>query len=109
MSAYVFIGLVGMMVVNKAIYLHTHKLIDGTSVTHSHPYNKSGDDQPIKTHHHSLFEYVVLQNLGTLFFTVFFSHLLVVQSKNAFFERGQIALQAWTTNSLYAGRAPPMI
>jgi hypothetical protein len=38
---------------NKVIYLHTHINNLGKIVTHSHPYNKSSDDQPVKSHHHS--------------------------------------------------------
>lgn len=38
---------------NKVIYLHTHINNLGKIVTHSHPFNKSSDNQPVKSHHHS--------------------------------------------------------
>ena len=98
-----------MMVANKIFYLHSHKLMDGTIVTHSHPYDKTGDNQPIKSHHHNSFEYALIQNLGILFFVVFISHLFILQTSKAVFKPGQIKLVTPTVNFLYAGRAPPMI
>lgn len=65
--AFLMLAIVMMLTVNKVLYIHTHQLSDGTIVVHSHPYNKTDDNQPIKSHYHSKFEFVFLQNLYILF------------------------------------------
>lgn len=35
------IGIVGLFIANKAIFLHAHKFADGTTIEHAHPYDKS--------------------------------------------------------------------
>ncbi len=47
------LALFSLSISNKVIYLHTHINNLGKIVTHSHPYNKSSDNQPVKSHHHS--------------------------------------------------------
>lgn len=46
------LALFSLSISNKVIYLHTHINL-GKIVTHSHPYNKSSDNQPVKSHHHN--------------------------------------------------------
>lgn len=65
--AFLMLAIVMMLTVNKVLYIHTHQLSDGTIVVHSHPYNKTDDNQPIKTHHHNKLEFVFLQNIEILF------------------------------------------
>jgi hypothetical protein len=38
---------------NKVFFIHTHRDSYGNIITHSHPYNKNGDNLPDKTHHHT--------------------------------------------------------
>ncbi|MFA5587438.1 MAG: hypothetical protein WC987_01610 [Mariniphaga sp.] len=40
------IGIVGLFIANKAIFLHAHKFADGTTIEHAHPYDKSNDSEP---------------------------------------------------------------
>jgi len=65
--AFLMLAIVMMLTVNKALFIHTHQLADGTIVIHSHPYNKTDDNQPIKNHHHNKLEFVFLQNIEILF------------------------------------------
>lgn len=65
--AFLMLAIVMMLTVNKVLYIHTHQLSDGTIVVHSHPYNKTDDNQPIKSHHHNKLEFVFLQNIEILF------------------------------------------
>ncbi len=51
--AILLIGIMSLMILDEAFFLHSHKLSDGTIIIHAHPYNKSKDSQPFKTHHHS--------------------------------------------------------
>jgi hypothetical protein len=42
-----------LLVVNKALFTHMHRYADGTVILHAHPYNKTADKKPFKTHHHT--------------------------------------------------------
>ena len=59
------IGLFGMLITNKAVFMHVHKLEDGSIVVHAHPYNESDNKTPYKTHHHSKTE-LLLNGFGQL-------------------------------------------
>jgi len=63
--AIMLICLMSLMILDKAFFLHTHKLSDGTIIVHAHPYNKSEDSKPFKTHHHSdsIFHFYHIVNL----------------------------------------------
>ncbi|MBN1199096.1 MAG: hypothetical protein JXA23_07075 [Bacteroidales bacterium] len=62
----VILSLMGLLVTN-ALYLHTHKLPDGTMVIHAHPFNKTQDPSPVKQHQHSSVEFITLSHLQILF------------------------------------------
>jgi hypothetical protein len=49
---------------NQSFFYHYHVLPDGTIISHAHPYNKTTDCKPIKSHHHSSFEISFFGNLG---------------------------------------------
>lgn len=97
----------GLLFVNNTIFMHTHKMADGTLVTHAHPYNKSNDTEPIKSHNHTKVEFVVIQNLG-LFFTLFIcSFLLIIpKKKKSFIPYFTLRFLIFLT-LLHKGRAPP--
>lgn len=48
---------------NRVAFLHTHITVYGETWTHAHPYNKNCDNTPIKQHHHSAFDFQVIQQL----------------------------------------------
>jgi len=55
-------------IVNRTVYLHSHKDIDGRIIIHAHPYNKSTDSSPLKKHHHTSFQFALLAQMEILFF-----------------------------------------
>lgn len=55
-----------ILLVNKIIFIHSHRTIDGIIITHYHPYNKSNDTEPFKSHHHSNTEFYIHENLKVL-------------------------------------------
>ena len=61
-----------LLIINKALFIHTHILEDGTVIVHAHPYNKSEDSKPVKTHHHSNYALLFFHNINLLFFISFF-------------------------------------
>jgi hypothetical protein len=50
---FLLVGLMSMLVVNKVLFTHLHRYADGTVILHAHPYNKTTDKKPFKTHPHT--------------------------------------------------------
>lgn len=42
------------------VYYHSHITNDGRLVSHAHPFNKSQDSTPFKSHHHSAIDLLLL-------------------------------------------------
>ena len=57
------IVVLGLFCLNNIVYNHKHRLKDGSLIVHAHPYNKSGDTNPLKSHRHTAEELVFLANL----------------------------------------------
>jgi hypothetical protein len=107
--AIIMIGLWGLLSFNQTVNIHFHRLPNGTLVSHAHPYNKTNDSQPIKTHHHSKFELFFLKNVeitgflsddSICFLTVGYSEKMIVFQENHF----QLFSSHYTSD-----RAPPFV
>ena len=61
------IMIMGSLLLNQALYTHTHVMPDGSIVSHAHPFNKSQESEQGGSHQHSSLEYFLLQNLLLLF------------------------------------------
>jgi len=70
-----------MLIMNNALFIHSHKLLDGKIVTHSHPFNKTKDSTPFKTHTHSSVEFFLLQHLEILFLSLGILFLFISPSR----------------------------
>lgn len=107
--ALLMIGVMGMLIANKGLNLHSHKLDNGKIVMHSHPFNKNQDSNPFKSHQHTNIEFLVLENLGILFFLVFLTiTLFALIRKKTFYDnnkKGKLKILPYS----YPGRAPPLI
>ena len=103
------IGIIGLLTINNAMFLHSHILDNGNFVTHAHPYDKSNDSAPIKSHHHSKTELIFLENLQLLFlFTLIFFIVLDVAKKKSYFVINRV-FYTQGYEILYLGRAPPLV
>ncbi len=102
------IGIVGMFIANQALFVHTHKMADGTIVQHAHPYPKSDDGQPAKTHEHTKSEIFFLQNLQILFVFTFFTLALIAPAKRAISFALPSLVHPLVIVSLPQERAPPL-
>lgn len=105
----IMIGMMGLLILGKSLYTHTHKLADGMVVTHSHPYDKSNDSEPYKSHHHTETELLFFQNLEILFFISFST--LVFKSFNKKENLTIYFTSFYVSNRLFhtQERAPPFI
>ena len=103
------IGIIGLLTINNVMFLHSHKLDNGNFVTHAHPYDKSNDSAPIKSHHHSKTELIFLENLQLLFIfiLILFIVLDVAKKKSHFVINRVFYTQGYEI--LYLGRAPPLV
>lgn len=98
----------GLFIANKAIFLHVHKLNDGTIIEHAHPYDKSNDSKPYKSHHHSNAEFSFFQNLEILFLVVFLTLALIALVKKRKVSFKLITEHTLICINLHKGRAPPI-
>lgn len=64
------VTLVTMITLNNALFIHRHIMPNGDVVTHAHPYKKSGDTAPFKTHTHTTSEFFLLSGLNNLVIAV---------------------------------------
>ncbi len=103
----VLIGVMGMLIANKAVFLHTHKLSNGVVIEHAHPFDKSNDSKPYKTHHHSNAAFYLFTNLEILFLVLFlsFAFVLFVKKEQFLFE-SKVRYNS-IGKSQKKGRAPP--
>lgn len=62
--AIMLLCLVTVITINNTVYMHSHIIDKNTIVTHSHPFSKSADNLPFKTHKHTDFEYTITQGFG---------------------------------------------
>ena len=102
------IGMMAMLIANKAIFMHSHRLSNGTVITHAHPYNKTNDSEPYKSHQHTKAEFLFLQNLDILSLIVILTFTTlchVKRAENSFF---RIAEYTHYCTLHHKGRAPPV-
>jgi hypothetical protein len=100
--------LIVLQIINKSVYTHTHIMANGQVISHAHPYNKTTDSKPFKSHHHTRTEFVFYKNLGMLFPLVFLL-LLVINNHyklRLFLPDTDNLKPAWST--IRNNRAPPL-
>ncbi len=107
-TSYLLIGLIALLIANKAIYIHTHKLPNGTIVVHAHPFNKSCDTEPFKSHKHTKGELYFFQSIENLFPLLFLISVFISlpgKKIRRFLFLSQYIPVLLTTHD---GRAPPV-
>lgn len=62
----ILIGVFGFIIVNKALYTHSHVLAFGQVVTHTHPFDKS-ERETGKSHRHTQAEMLILDQINNIF------------------------------------------
>jgi len=70
--------IIGYHIFNQIACQHSHILPDGTVITHSHPYNKSDDTEPLKKHHHSNLELFVIGQSTLLLQVLFLVYIFLI-------------------------------
>ena len=70
-TALFLVAVIGLLCLNQSVNIHSHRLLDGTIITHAHPYNKTSDSAPLKDHHHNVQDSIVLRHITHLFVSLF--------------------------------------
>jgi hypothetical protein len=107
--AITMIVVVGIHSLNSFFYTHRHLLDDGTVITHAHPFNKSTDTDPFKTHTHTAAELTFLATLIYFLPAVILSVLgvsLIIITRYLVLFRQPICQYSLLAPSL---RAPPAV
>jgi hypothetical protein len=63
--ALLVLGAVSLLILNKALFLHTHQLSDGTFVLHAHPFQAGSDTS--HQHQHSNCAYFLFDQISQLY------------------------------------------
>jgi hypothetical protein len=102
------ITLVGLIALNNALFIHRHILPNGDVVTHAHPYKKSGDTAPFKTHTHTTSELFLLAGLSKLLVVISIAVAIVLSAW--FYKQKPGGSESFYTFFLTTlrGRAPPV-
>ena len=102
-------GTIAILITNNALFLHSHYLIDGTVITHAHPFKKSAEPGPYKSHHHTNAELMMLENLQLLFLLIFIPFIALSFLKDFFYQSFNSLLFLSTSFPPHQGRAPPVV
>ncbi|MFW5706213.1 MAG: hypothetical protein ACOCX8_04335 [Bacteroidota bacterium] len=97
-----------MITLNQAMFMHTHRLPDGSVVTHAHPFKRSADQgTPHESHSHTQVEFQFFGSIGIII-AAFCTGVVVVLHFHviARIER-QITFHSAERLIKILGRAPP--
>ena len=112
--SFILIGTTLALFWNNAVNWHYHQLPNGIVVEHAHPYSKpaSSHGNPFEKHHHSDFEYLILDLIyhGTLIVLMVLLTLMVYRQllmHNTFLRMPERVYSRYYSLSLLRG--PPFI
>jgi hypothetical protein len=101
------IGVVSVLIFDRALYTHIHVLPDGSLISHAHPFPGSSEDESTPDHQHSNQELFLLAHLDVMIIGST-AALSIVQ------DTGPAELLKLTEDQLFSalvpfspGRAPP--
>jgi len=106
---FIMIGIMVMLIANKSIFMHSHKLVDGTVIFHSHPYDRSNDSNPDKTHQHTKTEFLFFQNIEILFSLFFLTGVFIPFAQKTYFYFHITSSYDSACIIIHKGRAPPVL
>ena len=105
----ILFSIIALLITNNALFLHSHYLIDGTVITHAHPFKKSADSGPYRSHNHTNAELILLENLQLLFYIVSIPFIASSFLKDSFVDSSKRWLLPESLIIPHQGRAPPSL
>jgi hypothetical protein len=107
--AYLILGVVGLLILNKAVFLHTHKLADGTVILHAHPFHSGSNSNSNNPHQHTKGGYLYFDEINLLYQQ--FPDKFTFFEANSFttFAQANISFDFQNYHSCLKNRAPPEV
>lgn len=105
--ACLIIALMGLLIVNKVIFLHSHILTDGTVITHAHPYQTTDDSKPFKSHHHTQAAFFFFGNIQLLFCSASVALFIFILHNKITLAVSGLTPYSCYYSSILKNRAPP--
>lgn len=102
-------GVMVLLIANNSIYMHTHINEQGKLITHAHPFNKTTDNKPIKSHQHTNAEYFYYDNLKNLHVLLGITFCFTPIVKSRFFTASKLKSSIKAIACINIGRAPPVL
>ena len=102
------ITIIGMMIANIAIFMHTHLSSNGEVVYHAHPFNQSTETDLVKSHSHGEGDLTVLGNFDILFIIIFSALACVITLGHTIVFDLKSQRHAVSLIRIDRDRAPPM-
>lgn len=106
--AFLIIGLMALFIINKTVFLHSHRLTNGTVVTHAHPYSKTADSEPFKFHHHTNAAFFMFDTLELLYLSAVLALLFFITPAILTFRFSAVPKYSPEYASYSRNRAPPV-
>lgn len=97
-----------LLIVNRALFVHTHINANGEVIVHSHPFKKSGQNDAT-SHHHSNAQFHYLDNLSLLFPILFLIIALVNPFVRKDFYLTNVSVNFSPFLIMHKGREPPFL
>jgi hypothetical protein len=91
------------------VYTHSHILDSGEVILHAHPYDKTNDSAPFKSHHHTQAELFFFQHIEIFFPFIFLSlnlFYLLPRENHFIYPEKKVTLVVITSQKC---RAPPLL
>lgn len=101
------LAIVFALAANNSFYIHTHS-INGNSVIHAHPYQKSDTGNSGSNHQHTGFEVFLLDTFQTILLCAFLTGLLIFRVKGFMVIVSPVRSTRKREIERYNGRAPPV-
>ncbi|MBE9517401.1 MAG: hypothetical protein IMY68_02490 [Bacteroidetes bacterium] len=97
----------GCLLVNQALYTHTHVMPDGSIVSHAHPFSKNAGCNKNTTHQHSSAELFLLYLLNVLILCALAAFVLKRSASTNLFREASLDRLLPALVPVSPGRAPP--
>jgi len=109
MTALLMVAAMSLLILNKALFTHTHITKGGQIVSHSHPFKpETGNNSPA-AHQHTAVQFHLLDNLQLFYPILFLLLTLALFSNKKNYNAGQKAHFSKLQIASRYGRAPPVL
>ncbi len=100
--------LFSVQIIIISVYTHSHVLDNGEIVSHAHLYDKSKENKPFKSHHHSKSEILFLEQLNVLYPLIFALVAILLSVKKVRYNTNSDSDYIPVRLKIHLGRSPPV-